>query len=801
MAPAALAALLLAIPGCGGCASQPKEIEPEKAAEARTKAEAERREREKPPFEVENLWIQPNSLAIEQSVKPGHWTSATLTALANRDDFSGLLAVEPLDLPQAPFRLGTTRPLVLSKGQRKTAETLFFLPVGFSRQQVATQLTTNRGGELTKTGHRLRVIPEQQYFFVVLAGEPDRYRYLRDLDSVRAPSNPFDTMSSDAHYRVVIPHVKSRAPLATNPLGWTNTAYLLWDTFDPSKLTLAQQQALVDWLHWGGQLIISGPESLDGLSGSFLAPYLPARSAGSLALDAELLAPLAAERVACGGELSVGRPWPGEQLVPRDGAEVTMATPSGDPLIVERRAGAGRVLATAFRLGQGEFKEWDGCDACWNQYILRRPGRSFLVREGEVAVAWSNGAGLSESRYNTRLRFFSRDAELHAPAPSRRAADPLTEADDEFERWQIANQGDQRPAARSTAGWNDGGAVAQIAQRTVRDATRIEIPDASFVVRMLALYLLVLVPVNWLVFRAIGRVEWAWAAAPVIALIGAVVVVRAAQLDIGFVRATHELATIEIFADHPRAHLTRFTTLYSSLTTNYDLRFAEPTALAQPFPSGAEQLLGQGRSNVVLDRAEEVVLRHYPVISNSVGIVHSEQMFDLQGTLSLLPDPDRPGRWRLHNGTRLTLRDAGLLQPDGAAWLGTVEPGETVAVEFNLPLGGAAWEDHRRQSPQTAPEATEGVTHLQALVHFAESERARGEWRLAAWTDEPLGGLTIEPRAAQARQAAVIVAHLRPGELPAPERDQSSRAEQQLAAKQRRSLVEEEPLPILPPTP
>ena len=34
---------------------------------------------------------------------------------------------------------------------------------------------------------------------------------------------------------------------------------------------------------------------------------------------------------------------------------------------------------------------------------------------------------------------------------------------------------------------------------------------------MLAIYLLVLVPLNWLVFWLIGKVEWAWIAAPLIA--------------------------------------------------------------------------------------------------------------------------------------------------------------------------------------------------------------------------------------------------------------------------------------------
>ena len=50
----------------------------------------------------------------------------------------------------------------------------------------------------------------------------------------------------------------------------------------------------------------------------------------------------------------------------------------------------------------------------------------------------------------------------------------------------------------------------------------ISIPSRKFVVYVLSVCLVVLVPINWLVFRLMGRVEWAWVAAPIIAIVGAV---------------------------------------------------------------------------------------------------------------------------------------------------------------------------------------------------------------------------------------------------------------------------------------
>ena len=103
--------------------------------------------------------------------------------------------------------------------------------------------------------------------------------------------------------------------------------------------------------------------------------------------------------------------------------------------------------------------------------------------------------------------------------------------------------------------------------------------------QVLALYLIVLVPVNWVVFRLLGRVEWAWIATPIIALGGMVMVVKLAQLDIGFARSQTELAVLEMQAGYPRGHLTRYTALYTSLSTTYDANSQDRTTLVLPFPS------------------------------------------------------------------------------------------------------------------------------------------------------------------------------------------------------------------------
>ena len=60
---------------------------------------------------------------------------------------------------------------------------------------------------------------------------------------------------------------------------------------------------------------------------------------------------------------------------------------------------------------------------------------------------------------------------------------------------------------------------------------------------------------------------------------------------------------LEVQGGYSRAHLTRYMALYSSLSTTYDIRFDDPSALAQPFSFDRPVLAGQGRSTVTLRSA------------------------------------------------------------------------------------------------------------------------------------------------------------------------------------------------------
>ncbi|HVX62977.1 MAG TPA: hypothetical protein VHC19_20315 [Pirellulales bacterium] len=794
--------------GCGGCVSDDGLTEKEREAK---REELRNKEKPKKDFEFIAFSTQPGTLENEDRrevhMKPGHWTSAVLETRANNFDFRGELASEvydkqqqPVDLDQMPFRLSTTRPAIMPKGQRRFLEFSLFAPAEARGRWAQTRLLNGAGGRmLVGESHAILPMPAHQYYFVVLALNPDSYRFLQRLDSVTAPHSLLTDLSKSWHYRIVAPQIsKSVAPLPSSALSWTSVAYVLWDDLSPKKLSLAQQQALVDWLHWGGQLIVSGPDSLGTLKGSFLEPYLPAAGGDAWELDTDALGDMNAAWDQGDLPLKVVRHWTGQKLKPTRQA-IALAASGGEPLVVEQRVGRGRVVVTAFRLSQRELRNWPSFDGFFNGCLLRRPARSFryVAQDDMLQVGWIERPGAHhDPRTISQVRYFTRDAlappDMFKQEFEGRKYQPYVEQEPEFPPGMPGGyapmpQLEDPPDGPGVAGWSDFSAASNLAFSALREAAGIVVPDASFVVKILAVYVLVLVPLNWLVFRLAGRVEWAWGAAPFIAIGAAIAVVYLAQLDIGFARSKTELAVLEVQGDYDRAHLTRYLALYSSLGTSYDLRFDDASAVALPFASGQKMLIGQGRTTVEYRRARKatgdkddaeislVSLEGLEISSNTTGMVHSEEMLQLAGGLAW----EHLGgqRYKVSNNTGLELQGAGVVSGESAAWIGTLGPGAAHTVEMKpWPKDEQKlWNKEWNQSPITAESPPDEGMHLRKLMSLARLDVPDDEFRLLAWTDEELPGLSVAPRASQSRQLALVVAHLNYGIKPAPQQDNGSR--------------------------
>jgi len=783
-------ALLLA-PGCRGCRRSAEKTEEELKREEEERLK-KLQEEKKPPFEIGHLLSEPSEARVDRCwCKPGHWTAITLAAKANENDLDGQLglsvvdakASQPIGLQGTPYWLSAVRPAILPKGQPKTLEGLFFVPSVFEQARVAARLSDRRSGRLLhETFDAIGRMPPYQYHFVVLARLPGSYGYLKDLVCLRYPADLEWSAPNLNYYRLVMLRGDEAVNLPSYGLFWTGIAFILWDDADAGKLRLEQQVALLDWLHWGGQLIISGPASLDGLQGSFLSEYLPATSPGGRNLTAEDLRPLSehwGKRGLAVHELLPVQPWAGVKLELAGHVDARYVPGTGN-LLAERRVGRGRIVVSAFPLTGRDLVNWKSFDGFFNACLLGRPPRHFYATSLQLKVTWADAAGASEGEKSEarfaasrtcQLRYFSRDTN-RGPEP---AAASNWQLQPGFSAAAAAGELDEGERySPDVAAWDDFNGVAQAARSALANAARIEVPDATFVLWVLAGYLLVLVPLNWAVFRLVGRVEWAWVAAPVIAVLCTIVVIRMARLDIGFARSATEIAVVELQGDYPRAHVTRYTALYTSLFTRYRVSFADPGAMAQPFPT-AQNPAATSRPTDALEcrYGADVALHGFNIKSNATSFLHTEQVVDLGGPISLVEAGG--GEFQLTNGTRYALRGVGLLRrrpspggrpgaPAEAAWLDTIEPGASLLVRFQ-PAAEKPWLEARNRSPQTSDASPQGELSLRGLVQLAQSaaDLEEGEIRLVGWLDEEIPGQTIEPAAPQGRRLAMLVAHLRYG--------------------------------------
>jgi hypothetical protein len=772
------------------------------AKQAEADEKDEEKEKPKPPFEIGQViprFGDPTEDAGGDEgprlvIKPGHWTSTTQSMQANFKDFLGEFSAEGLDdsrqpvaLPHTEFGLRITRSVTLPKGEGREVDVELFVP----QQTTGTRLKTtvvdrDTGGSVFELAPKLELQPAYQYHFLVLATEPAKYAFLKVTNTVRAPWEEEFEESSQAHYLVTLAKADKQVPLPENSLAWTSVAHLVWDDVDPSSLTPAQQKAMLDWLHWGGRLIINGPDSLAMLEGSFLEPFLPAEDAGPRKITSEELSVWSDYwRTREGGEeiaaIQVNQSFSGIELNPRDGAT---QLPGAAGLFYAKDAGRGVVVVSAIQLSEREFINWPGFDGFLNAGLLGRPRRLFSTPPFEgVQVDWADYQSRRlDAHLTTPLRLFARDAQTSAN--TERVPGTML---NQFGTTEITELKVDRPGG--VAAWDEFSQAAQVCRELLIVAAGVQVPGVGFVLGCLAFYLIVLVPFNWLIFHTIGRPEWAWIAVPFIAMFGTWVVVKQAQLDIGFVRSQTEVAILELNGGYDRGLLTRFAAMYSSLATTYDTVFPNQTsAVALPFPANNTDP-SVWKDSVVFDESIDPQLTGLTVSSSATRLLHAEQIVPLAGPLKL--GKSSRGTDQIENHTEYDLRDVAVVRrrfvQNGepkydASWLGELRAGSSTA----LGLTSITWQEgklpftaEREASTKSRILPTMAIDSLVQLAFAFDDKNdpvgsKRDVVRLVGVIDESLPGMEVSPEASQRQGATVVIAHLSFGPLAEPRPDVNS---------------------------
>lgn len=790
-----------------------------------TEMEKAKKEESRPAFEFFKSTILPND--VIPYVKANHWSTLALELRANHFSYDGWLETDPpVPLLDMPHEVVFRRDARLVKGQRSRVLLQVMTPT--IPKELPLQLIRP---EALRYDDRypaaLRPLLPHQMLVPVLTKGPNegysRWSHLRSMFPLSGQKSDQVVYDAQRYYRLVPTNEPERSYLPTHPLTWTTISHVIWDGMAPETLNVSQQDAMKDWLHWGGQLILvggAGP-NLTPFRESFLAPYLPADLAGRGAqLSADDLKALAAAYppIAANAEPEdtieatqpyaqafeeVGRRYkPAEPiLVPKDkplyvtvldpkpGARVIgFGKPGLPPLGVEWRVGRGRILMLGIGLTDPVLLGWNGYDTFVRRVVLRRPEEPTLA-ELRYADPSTGQSGYLPPLYGplnapdlTWSRLLGRDL----GAGTRRIS--IDESDDGSTTVSSTAGGAMTKtttpsAVSSTLGqaarlnpfhvpvgeWLDDSALPRMSRGALEHASGIEIPGRRFVLMVIVAYVIALVPINWLICRfGLGRREWAWAMVPLIAFAFAVVVERAAAYDVGYDSACNEVDVLETYGDYPRGHLSRFASLYTTGRVKYSISYPDdPTALALPMNTG-RAIRGEDVAQSVFQTTPVPTLDRFQVQPRSLAMFRAEQYANLPGTFTL---KEADGTRSVVNGTEAELRDAVVVEIGAggskATYLGRIAPKGTVDVKGEptdaKEFAAVSPEGLKKNEVDPAP-------FLEMLVRSSVAGRPEedGEVRLVAWVAKPQAGQTIEPAVDLHQGFTLVVAHLRVGPTPDP---------------------------------
>ncbi len=811
---------VVSLAGCGGCQPDPNDKP--------TLEEMKKRAREQRESLVmsELLSLPTDSDTKILTAKPGHWIETRQQFKSNREDLQ-VVAVgsvahgkELTRIPGTDVINEYTRRTSFPKGQTKSVDLQYFVPFSGKQEDpydfsaTASHQLNFRTELLTwplmtpilqapneKPANELK---EHEFQLAVLSPQTSGYDFLSSLDAVSWRGDELMQEERIRSYTVsrVNPEDNQYA-FPHSMLTMTALAVLVWDDVAVDNLSSDQQQAIVDWVHWGGALIVSGPSSWSRLQNSFLSPFLPANSAESIELDTAAFAELSQTWVTL-DKVAPGEREPLEIIGPAvSGLRLQLNErgswlPGSGEQVAEATIGRGRIVVTAFPLREPRIYRWKYFSSFFSTGLLRRPPRTVKRNPDTRALeqAWANAfAGRErDPRLHSNFRILSRDLPLSSGGAN--AGTTTLPVNDPLNGLAVNNEPIQNPSqsfelntprngnavkfeasqwGTGGAAWNDYSGLSIQALSSLKAAAGIELPSRKTILMLLAGYLVCLVPLNWLVFRVIGRLEYAWLAAPVLAIVGVGVVTRVARLDIGFARRTTEISLLELQGDHPRGHLTQYIALYSSLSTNYAIDFPENGSVALPLGdmSRTRRRAAAETRNLRTNygRSDGVTLEPLTVYSNSTEMIHAEQIVDLPGGLVL--GTSSTGQAAVKNEVGLNLRGALVVRCQNpgkieTCWVGGLAADAAAELLFEPLNKETLWQNWNRE-PGTQLEMPDNSTAdesdslwIGGVLHelLRKTPLVAGQTRLFAYTDDRPGDLKVSPGEDQFDGRCVVVAHL-----------------------------------------
>ena len=167
--------------------------------------------------------------------------------------------------------------------------------------------------------------------------------------------------------------------------------------------------------------------------------------------------------------------------------------------------------------------------------------------------------------------------------------------------WKQALSGQSSSLLRVVASREEGGSRFygyysgwdQLSDAVMR-APALDAPGAGVVGLFLLAYVLVLVPINYLVLKRMDKKEWAWVTVPVLVVVFAATTYGVGYAAKGSTVFVNRAAVVETAAGERQAGLYTEIGLFSPHRTSYDMTVADPNALAAiPIPPDDDNYYGR----------------------------------------------------------------------------------------------------------------------------------------------------------------------------------------------------------------
>ncbi|MBN2328098.1 MAG: hypothetical protein JXR73_13180 [Candidatus Omnitrophica bacterium] len=123
--------------------------------------------------------------------------------------------------------------------------------------------------------------------------------------------------------------------------------------------------------------------------------------------------------------------------------------------------------------------------------------------------------------------------------------------------------------------------IDDVIARFLRVIIQAELPGTWFIALYLGCYILLVVPINYIVFRMLGRLEWAWFTVPIWAVIFAYGAYYIGALRQQGQVAVNQISIVEARPSASAAQATTYNSIYSPVRNWYSISFQNPVAFPQ----------------------------------------------------------------------------------------------------------------------------------------------------------------------------------------------------------------------------